>query len=128
MGILFSQQNNNSKKDKLYIEPICENNLQPVIHSDLQPVYQSINQPNLPPLELQLEPQDEIRPAIETITPPVMNENLKKEIHSKHLLRVVNQDKYNDQENIYEDQNKNANYKNKKKRRRKKKEEKEENN
>lgn len=120
MGILFSQQNNNPKKDKIHIEPIHENNL--------QHVYQSINQQILPPLELQLESHDEIRPAIETIIPPVMNENLKKEIHSKHLLRVVNQDKYNDQENIYEEQNKNTNYKNKKKRRRKKKEEKEENN
>jgi hypothetical protein len=119
MGILFSQQNNNPKKDKIHIEPIHENNLQPVIHSDLQPVYQSINQQIIPPLELQLEPHDEIRPAI---TLPVMNENLKKEIHSNYLLRVVNQDKYNDQENIYEEQNKNTNYKNKKKRKRKKKE------
>jgi hypothetical protein len=127
MGILFSQQNNNPKKDKIHIEPIIENenNLQPVIHSELQPVYQSISQPILPPLELQFEPQDEIRPAI---TPPVMNENLKKEIHSKHLLRVINEDKHNDQENICEDENKNINYKNKKKRKRKKKEEKEENN
>jgi hypothetical protein len=115
MGIFFSQQNNNIKKDKIHIEPIHENNLQPVNHSDLQPVYQSISQPILPPLELQSEKHDEIN--------PVINENLKKEIHSKHLLRVINEDKYNDQENFCEDQIKNTNYKNKRKRKRKKKEE-----
>ena len=108
MGILFSQQNNNPKKDKIHIEPIIENNLQLVIHSELQDIIKSINQPILPPLELQLEPHDEIRP-------PVMNENLKKEIHSNYLLRVANQ------ENISENENKNN--KNKKKRRKKKKEE-----
>jgi len=121
MGILFSQQNNNPKKDKIHIEPTHENNLQPVIHSDLQPVIHSDLQPVIhsdlqpviPPLELQIE----IQPAEPVIIKHVMNENLKKEIHSNYLLSVINQ------ENISEDQNKNTNNKNKKKRRKKKKEE-----
>jgi hypothetical protein len=108
MGIFFSQQNNQPKKDKIHIEPIQENNLQPVISSDVQNIIKSINQPILPPLEIQ---------PVEPVINPVMNEKLKKEIHSNYLLRVVKQ------ENNFENQNKDTNNKNKKKRRKKKKEE-----
>ena len=119
MGNFFSQQNNQPKKDKIHIEPIQENNLEPVNHSDLQPVnqYVSINQPILPPLEIQTELDEEIHDELNTeihepepIIIPIMNEYLKKEIHSRFVI---------DQENIHEHINKHDQYINKKERKRK---------
>ena len=119
MGNFFSKQNNQPKKDKIHIEPIQENNLEPVNHSDIQPVnqYVSINQPILPPLEIQTELDEEIRDELNTeihepepIIIPIMNEYLKKEIHSRFVI---------DQENIHEHINKHDQYINKKERKRK---------
>jgi hypothetical protein len=127
MGNFFSQQNSQPKKDKIHIEPIQENNLEPVNHSDLQPVihsdihpvnqYVSINQPILPPLEIQPKLDEEIHDELNTeihepepIIIPIMNEYLKKEIHSRFV---------DDQENIHEHINKHDQYINKKERKRK---------
>ena len=44
-----------------------------------------------------------------------MNELLKKEIHSKYLLRIIKNDKNNDTENIYEYKKKHNQFRKKKK-------------
>ena len=108
MGNFFSQQNNQPKKDKIHIEPIQENNLEPVNQ------YVSINQPILPPLEIQTELDEEIHEP-EPIIIPIMNEYLKKEIHSRFVEEV----QHIDQENIHEHINKHDQYINKKERKRK---------
>jgi len=101
MGIFFSQQNNQPKKDKIYIEPILENNLQPVISSDVQNIIKSINQPILPPLEIQEEPKTELHFEEKGEKEEEKGEKEDLIINNK-IINSIKEEKHIDQENIHE--------------------------
>jgi len=134
MGIFFSKhQNIQQKYDKISIKSTRETVQESIIESVQESIIESVQKSIIESVQESIietvqEPVQEpttrenIQSNLETISIHFINKDLKKEINSNPLFRIVKNDTHNDKENINEHKNKHNKHKNKKKIKKNKKE------